>query len=57
MTALPQTAHSSKVSAQALISLPPVQIEDVKAEAHIADVLLIDYKQRFAAAENCHKPI
>lgn len=51
-------AHSSKVSVQAVISLSLVQKKkDMKAEVNVIDVLLIDYKQRLAAAQKSQKPV
>lgn len=54
---MPGEAHSSKVSVQAVILLSLIQKEDMKAEANVIDVLLIDYKQRLAAAQKSQKPV
>lgn len=54
---MPGEAHSSKFSVQAVISLSLVQKEDMKAEANVIDVLLIDHKQRLAAAQKSQKPV
>ena len=57
LTDMPGETHSSKVSVQAVISLSLFQKEDMKAEANVIDVLLIDYKQRLAAAQKSQKAV